>query len=82
MQHNAAFHQGLHCLLGLKQSSGTEIHHNLENATGDLLNYTIGSQYVWDDPSEYKRLIIHCLERTIDVPKRDICTSHFSRFSN
>ena len=27
MQNNAAFHQGLHCLLKLKQSSGTEIHH-------------------------------------------------------
>ena len=26
MQHNAAFHLGLHCLLRLKQSSGTEIH--------------------------------------------------------
>ena len=25
MQHNAAFHQGLHCLLRLKQFSGTEI---------------------------------------------------------
>ena len=25
MQHNAAFHQGLHCLLRL-----TQIHHNLE----------------------------------------------------
>ena len=32
-QHNDAFHQGLHCLLILKQSSGTEIHHNLENST-------------------------------------------------
>ena len=30
MQHNAAFHQGLHCLLRSKESSGTEIHHNLE----------------------------------------------------
>ena len=28
MQHNAAFHQGLHCLLRLKQPSGTEIHLN------------------------------------------------------
>ena len=28
MQHNAAFHQGLHCLLRLKQSSETDIHHN------------------------------------------------------
>ena len=26
MQHDAAFHQGLHCLLGLKQPPGTEIH--------------------------------------------------------
>ena len=31
MQHNAAFHQGLHCLLRSKESSGTEIHHKLEN---------------------------------------------------
>ena len=30
MQHNAAFHQGLHCLLRLKQYFGTEIYHNLE----------------------------------------------------
>ena len=29
MQHNAAFHQCLHCLLLLKQLSGTEIHHIL-----------------------------------------------------
>ena len=42
MQHNAAFHQGLHCLLGLKQSSWTEIHHNLENSTCDPLKYTMG----------------------------------------
>ena len=26
MQHNAAFHQGLYCLLRLKQHSGTEMH--------------------------------------------------------
>ena len=32
MQHNAAFHQGLYCLLRLKRSSVTEIHHNLENS--------------------------------------------------
>ena len=32
MQHNAAYHQGLHCLLRLQQSSGTEIHHNFENS--------------------------------------------------
>ena len=28
MQHYAAFHLGLHCLLKLKQSSGTGIDHN------------------------------------------------------
>ena len=32
MQHNAAFHQGLHCLLRLKQPSWTEIHHDLETS--------------------------------------------------
>ena len=47
------------CLLMLKQSSGTEIHHNLENSTWDPLKYTIGSpivwyQYVWENPSKYK----------------------------
>ena len=30
MQHNAAFHQGLHYLLRLKQPLGIEIYHNLE----------------------------------------------------
>ena len=44
MQHNAAaFHQGLHCLLRLKQPSGTEIHHNIENSTCDPLKYTMDS---------------------------------------
>ena len=37
MQHDAVFHQGLHCLLKLKQPSGTEIHHNLENSTCESL---------------------------------------------
>ena len=30
MQHNAAFHQGLHCLLRFRQFSETEIYHNNE----------------------------------------------------
>ena len=42
MQHNAAFHQGLHCLLRLKQPSLTE-NHNLENSIFDPLKYTMGS---------------------------------------
>ena len=43
MQHNAAFHLGLHCLLRLKPPLGTEIHHDLENFICDPLKYTIGS---------------------------------------
>ena len=35
MQHNAAFHQGLHCLLISKLPSGIEIYHNLKNSTCD-----------------------------------------------
>ena len=59
MQHYAAFHQGLHCLLRLKQPSGTEIHHNLENSTYDPLKHTMDNPYllfqnVWENPSEYK----------------------------
>ena len=46
MQHNAAFHQSLHCLLRLKHSSLAEIHHDLEMSIfykGDPLKYTLGS---------------------------------------
>ena len=43
MPHNAAFHHGLYCLLRFKKSSGTEIHHDLKNATCDPLKYTMGS---------------------------------------
>ena len=57
-QHNVAFHQGLHCLLRSKQTSGTEIHHNLETFTCDPFKYKIGNpyllyQYVWENPPEY-----------------------------
>ena len=45
MQHNAAFHQNLHCLLRLsfKQPSGTNIHLGLESATCDPLNHKMGN---------------------------------------
>ena len=43
MQHEGTFHQGLHCLLRLKQPSGTEIHNNSENSTRYLLKYTMGN---------------------------------------
>ena len=41
MQHDAAFHQGVHCLLRLKQPSGTEKHRNLENSTCDPIRCTM-----------------------------------------
>ena len=43
MQHHAAFHQDLHCLLRFKQPSGTETHHNLETFICDPLKLTMGS---------------------------------------
>ena len=43
MQHYAAFYLSLHCLLRLKQQSGIEIHHDLENYTCDPLKGTMGS---------------------------------------
>ena len=43
MQHNAAFHQGLHRLLKIKTIYRTEIHHNLKKSTCDPLKYTVGS---------------------------------------
>ena len=42
MQHNAAFHHGLHCLLRLKQPSGKEIHHDLENFVCDPIGCIVG----------------------------------------
>ena len=43
MQHDAAFHQGLHYLLRLKQPSETEIHHNLLTSTCDHSKYKMGN---------------------------------------
>ena len=46
MQHSGAFHQGLHCCIREKQSSGTEIYHNrftcvsLKNKCKNELSYT------------------------------------------
>ena len=52
MQHNAAFHQGIHCFLNLKQPSGKKY---IIIKTVSYLLY----QYVWKNPSEYKGLIIY-----------------------
>ena len=43
MQHNAAFRQGLHCLLRLKYPSETETHSYLENFASDPLKYKLSS---------------------------------------
>ena len=45
MQHNGVFHQGLHCLLRLKQPIETEIHCNLENSTHDPFKYPLGQSH-------------------------------------
>ena len=42
MQRIAAFHQGRHCLLIVKESSEREINHNLENSACDPLDFTMG----------------------------------------
>ena len=54
MQHNAAFHQGLHCLLRLIQSSGAEVHDQLENTICDPF------KYIMDDLNSYKPLVPLC----------------------
>ena len=70
MQHNAAFHQGLHCLLRLKQPSETALHHNLENSTCDHLKYTMGSPIL---------IVSICLGNSIRIQRiKEICLSHFS----
>ena len=60
MQHNAAFHQGLHCLIRLKQPSGTEMHQNLKYATCDPLKYTIGSHILIISICMGKSIRIQC----------------------
>ena len=61
MQQKAAFHQGMHCLLRLKQHLGTEIHNYCENSSSDTLKYTMGSPILialicMENPPEYKGL--------------------------
>ena len=60
MQHNAAFHQGLYFLIRLKQTSRTEIHHNLENSTCDPLKYTMGSPLL---------IVLKCMGKYIRIQR-------------
>ena len=65
MPQNVAFHQGLHFLLGSKQSSGRETHHNLRILTSDPnhpIKYIMDQPFlsnlsVWENPSEHKGLM-------------------------
>ena len=60
MQHNAAFHQGRHCLLRLKQPSGTEIPHTFELSTCDPLKYLVS----------YPILIVSiCMRKSIGIQR-------------
>ena len=58
MQQHAAFHQGLHCLLRLKQHSGTEKHQNLENSTCDPLNVHNGQSDTYCI-NMYGKILLH-----------------------
>ena len=54
MQHSAALHQGLHCLLRLQQPSGTEIQNNLETSTCDPIKYKKGKPITFEVPQNTK----------------------------
>ena len=62
MQHNAAFHLGLHCLLRLKQLSVTNLHHNLETSICDPLNYKIGNPIL---------IVSICMSKSTRIQKRN-----------
>ena len=64
MPHNAAFHQGLHCLLRQKRSLEKEIKVYLEIITADLSNYTMDqlSTYKFRD-STLKLFTLYILDR-------------------
>ena len=58
VKQKAAFHQGQHCLLSLKQPSGQECINNLQASTCGPLNTKWTIPYLlyllWGNPSEYK----------------------------
>ena len=64
MQHNAAFHQGLHCLLRLKQPSGTEIHHYSETSTCEPFKYTMDNPIL---------IVSICMGKSIRIQRVNQC---------
>ena len=63
MQHIAAFHLHLHCLLRFKQPPGTDIYQNLENSTSDPLKYTIGSPIL---------IVLMCMGKYIKIQRVNV----------
>ena len=63
MQHSAAFHQGLHCLLRLKQPLWTDVHHDLETFTCDPLKYTMDSPIL---------IVLICMGKYIGIQRVEV----------
>ena len=68
MQHNAVFHQVLHSLLRLKQSSETEIRHNLEKYMRPLKLHN-GQFHTYDAVFHQG---LHCLLRLKQTSRTEI----------
>ena len=60
MQHHAAFHQGLHCLLRLIQYSGTKVQNYLEISTRDPLKYIIDNPIL---------IVLICMGKSIRIQR-------------
>ena len=73
MQHDAAFHQGLHCLLRLKQPLGTVMHLNLKNATHDPLKYKIESPI---------RVMSMCMGKSTRIQRVNLASNNLSVISH
>ena len=70
---NALFHQGMHYLLRIKESSGTEIHYNLENSTRDPLKYLMGSPIL---------IVSSCMGKSIRIQRVNMWAQlHFVIFT-
>ena len=67
MQHDAAFHQGLHCLLKIKQSSETKVYHKLENSNCDSIKITMGSPILIVSNCMGKSMRIHRIKLKVVI---------------
>ena len=70
MQHDAAFHQGLHCLVFaiIKQFLEKEMHHNQKNSTCDPLKFIMGSPLV---------IVLICMGKLIKIQKFNDPVNYF-----